>query len=226
MKLQYSELAQEYSGKNEGYYNLDRGEMLRFVPNDARSVLDIGCSSGGFGKMIKENRPEVAVFGIEPSEEAAAIARGRLDGVICGIFQDGMVELEGQKFDCIVFNDVLEHLIKPENALVDAKNYLSETGIVVASIPNILHFYQITKILLEQDWKYEDSGILDNTHLRFFTKKSIVRMFEACGYRVLKIDGINPSFGMKYKVANAVALGRLVDWKFEQFAVQAITSKT
>ncbi|MBK9436395.1 MAG: class I SAM-dependent methyltransferase [Chloracidobacterium sp.] len=134
-------------------------------------------------------------MGIEPSTDAAASASQKLDKVIHGTFQAGVTDLEGQRFDCIVFNDVLEHLVNPEIALNDSKKYLSDEGVLVASIPNILHFYQIWSILKEQDWKYEESGILDNTHLRFFTKKSIIRMFEEHGYKVVRIEGINLALG-------------------------------
>jgi 2-polyprenyl-3-methyl-5-hydroxy-6-metoxy-1,4-benzoquinol methylase len=115
----------------------------------------------------------------------------------------------------------LEHLVNPELVIKELKRFLSPNGVVVASIPNILFFYQIFRILIEEDWRYEDSGILDNTHLRFFTKKSIIRMFEMSGYQVTKIMGINASPGWKYRVANTLTLGRLNDWKYVHFAVQA-----
>lgn len=198
--------------------------MLPFIPQNAATILEIGCSAGTFGKLLKDERPGVEVWGIEPNEEFAGLAESRLDNFACATFQAGLPVLEGKMFDCIVFNDVLEHLVNPEQTLLDSKEYLGENGVVVASIPNILFFYQILEILLEQDWKYRDAGILDNTHLRFFTKKSIVRMFETCGYEIVRIDGINASFGLKYKTLNFLTLGFLRDWKYVQFAVQARVS--
>ena len=221
MDSQYNNLSEQYASKSDGYYETERSEMLPFIPQDALSVLDVGCSSGGFGKLIKDMLPGAEVWGIEPSEDFAAIAKTKLDNAICSTFELGMPELAGKTFDCIIFNDVLEHLVNPEQALLDSKEYLGETGLVVASIPNILFFYQILEILVEQDWKYRDEGILDNTHLRFFTKKSIIRMFEACGYEIVKIRGINASFGLKYKTMNLLTLGFLRDWKYVQFAVEA-----
>jgi 2-polyprenyl-3-methyl-5-hydroxy-6-metoxy-1,4-benzoquinol methylase len=221
MDTPYSSLSEQYSSKPEGYYENARPEMVPFVPERCKLVLEVGCSSGAFGKLLKESRPECEVWGIEPNAEAAQLASTRLDKAICGTFRAGIPELEGCSFDCIVFNDVLEHVPYPEQILEESKQYLSANGMVVASIPNILHFYQISKILLEQDWRYEDSGIMDNTHLRFFTKKSIMRMFDSCGYDITVIKGINPSAGMKFKLANSILLGRLSDWRFLQFAVQA-----
>lgn len=221
MDSQYSDLAGQYSEKAGSYYEMVRYEMLPFVPPDVKIVLEVGCSAGGFGKLIMDNRPECKVWGIEPSLEAASMAQARLDKVINGTLESSETELGGQKFDCIVFNDVLEHLVNPEAALIQARELLTPNGAVVASIPNVLHFYNIWQILTQQDWKYEDSGIMDNTHLRFFTKKSIVRLFESVDLGVAKIEGINPSYGLKFNLANTLFLGKIADWKFIQFAVQA-----
>ena len=221
MDTPYSSLSEQYSSKPEGYYENARPEMVPFVPESCKLVLEVGCSSGAFGKLLKENRPECEVWGIEPNAEAAQLASTRLDKAICGTFRAGMPELEGRSFDCIVCNDVLEHVPNPEQILEDCKQYLTPNGIVVASIPNILHFYQISKILIEQDWRYEEAGIMDQTHLRFFTKKSIVRLFESCDYKIVRIQGINPSYGLKYSIVNGITLGHISDWRFVQFAVVA-----
>jgi 2-polyprenyl-3-methyl-5-hydroxy-6-metoxy-1,4-benzoquinol methylase len=144
-----------------------------------------------------------------------------MDRVINDIFTPTLPDIAEKTFDAICLNDVLEHVVSPEQILRELKPFLSPNGVVVASIPNILFFYQIMKILVEEDWKYEKSGIMDNTHLRFFTKKSIVRMFGSCGYEITKLEGINPSFGLKYTLANVATFGRLTDWKYVQFAIQA-----
>ena len=224
---QYRELLDEYSSKPQGYYEQSRREMIEYVPPSSRSILEIGCGTGGFGAALKEAIPGCEVWGIEPDAAAAGIAAKRLDVVINSLFSADARELSGQQFDAICFNDVLEHMIVPERALESCKALLSPNGVVVASIPNILFFYQIAEILIHQDWRYVDSGILDKTHLRFFTKKSIVRMFESCGYEISRIEGINSfrstgsRFGWKYRVVNMLTLGRLSDWKYIHFAVQA-----
>ena len=224
MESSYDSLIEQYASKPDGYYDNQRVEMLPFIPEGVSSLLEVGCSSGAFGAAVKKHFRDCEVWGIEPSPAAAEFAAGRLDKAICGVFGSEMPELEGKRFDCIVFNDVLEHLANPDQTLLICKQYLSEGGSVVASIPNILHFYQISKILLEQDWRYEQEGILDNTHLRFFTKKSIIRLFEHAGYKIEKIEGINPSFGLKYQFANFIALGKLKDFRFVQFAVRGSIS--
>ena len=221
MELEYDILAEQYSSKSDDYYECQRPEMLRFIPDKITSLLDVGCSQGSFGELVKANRPGCEVWGIEPGAAAAAAAGERLDNVVCGTLQSAVPQLEGKRFDCVVFNDVLEHLVNPEKALLDCRALLKDGGSVVASIPNILFFYQMAYLVLKQDWKYQESGVLDYTHLRFFTKKSIVRMFESCGFRVVTIEGINAPPGMAKRLFSFLTLGLLKDWKYLQFAVRA-----
>jgi SAM-dependent methyltransferase len=225
MDAQYTKLSADYSSKPESYYELSRPEMVPFVPVASKTILEVGCSSGAFGALLKEKIPDCEVWGIEPDPKSAAAAAKRLDRVISGIYSADTPELEGKRFDAICFNDVLEHLIDPERVLIESRKFLNENGVIVASIPNILFFHQISKILIEQDWRYEEFGILDSTHLRFFTKKSIVRLFESCGFDLIRVTGINPGVGLKFKILNFLALGWLSDWKFTQFAVQAKSKK-
>ena len=109
----------------------------------------------------------------------------------------------------------------PKPFSLNAKNKLTKNGIIFASIPNILFYPVVEYILIKQDWKYQESGTLDKTHLRFFTKKSMIRMFENCGYEIVSIDGINPFFGFRYKMFNLLTFGFIKDWKYLQFVVQA-----
>jgi 2-polyprenyl-3-methyl-5-hydroxy-6-metoxy-1,4-benzoquinol methylase len=217
----YSNLTEQYSSKGEGYYEAARSEMLEFIPLGASTFLDVGCSSGVFGAELKKSYPSATVWGIELDKQAATAARLKLDHVIEGSFEAGLPELEEKKFDCIIFNDVLEHLVNPGQILLECKNYLSDGGNVVASIPNILYWPAMYEIIRHQDWRYQDSGILDNTHLRFFTKKSAVRMFEDAGYEVSRCEGINPLVMKRYTIANFLLLDHLRDWKYLQFAIVA-----
>jgi 2-polyprenyl-3-methyl-5-hydroxy-6-metoxy-1,4-benzoquinol methylase len=162
------------------------------------------------------------VWGIEPNAQAAAIARDGYEGVIEGSFTDAIQELSGNSFDCIVFNDVLEHMVNPETALQRSRDLLAEGGYIIASIPNILFFPVFREIIQKQDWKYEQYGILDNTHLRFFTRKSITRLFEENGFRINEMKGISQrSCGRLYRILNTVFYRKLDDWKFMQFGVRA-----
>lgn len=211
-----------YKEKTDDYYALERSEIIPFIPTRAETILDVGCGDGGFGKTLKANR-SAEIWGIEPNQLACQKAALYYDKVIHGIFDNETSKLiDGKLFDCITFNDVLEHLINPEEALLTAKKHLKKEGVIVASIPNIL-FFEIffNQIIVKEDWKYDKHGILDETHLRFFTKTSIIRLFENSGYDIVKIQGINPYSSRKYKILNAVLFNKLKDWKYLQFAVIA-----
>ncbi len=113
------------------------------------------------------------VWGVELSQQAAAEAQSKLDKVFVGSIEDGTLLLPEGFFDCVVFNDVLEHLVNPWAVLTSIKMFMQPDAYVVASIPNVRYFDNIKQLLKHKQWKYEDEGILDKTHLRFFTIESI-----------------------------------------------------
>jgi 2-polyprenyl-3-methyl-5-hydroxy-6-metoxy-1,4-benzoquinol methylase len=199
--------------------------MLPLVPAQCRRVLDVGCGAGGFGESLKRIR-EIEVWGIEPVKSAAEQAASKLDYVIHGSF-DSESKLAPHTFDCVIFNDVLEHMVTPEQALRYARCLLAPQGVVVASIPNIGNYGTVWQLLYHARWDYTDSGVLDRTHLRFFTKSSIEKMFKSEGYSTKSIHGINAhvngSTRLKsaYKLVNTLFLGKFSDMKFQQFAVVA-----
>jgi SAM-dependent methyltransferase len=217
-----------YDNKPADYFEWSRPEMLPFVPTNCRRILDVGCGVGAFGASLKQTR-EVEVWGVEPISSAAEKAAERLDHVVVGPFNPE-IALPGATFDCVVFNDVLEHMPAPEEALRYARILLAPGGTVVASIPNIRSFPTIWQLMFHARWEYEDAGILDKTHLRFFTKSSIVNLFEREEYALQSVCGINPYLGTPnastrlwraYRLANALFLGKFADMKFLQFAVVA-----
>jgi 2-polyprenyl-3-methyl-5-hydroxy-6-metoxy-1,4-benzoquinol methylase len=218
----------DYETKASEYFGYPRPEMVPFVPVDCRRVLDVGCADGTFGDALKKTRG-IEVWGVEPTKSAAATAKSKLDRVVEGMF-DPRMDLPAGSFDCILFNDVLEHMLAPESALRYARGLLSPGGVVVASIPNIRSFPTIWQLMVHARWEYQDAGVLDRTHLRFFTKSSIVDMFEREGFALERISGINAYAGIPnvrwrlwllYKLMNVLSLGALGDMKFQQFAVVA-----
>jgi len=213
----------------ETYFQKPRPEMLRYVPQQASVVLDVGCADGGFGQLLKAER-DIEVWGVEPTEKAALVAAQKLDKVIQGFF-DSDINLPKNTFDCIIFNDVLEHLVDPYSALVYSKELLREGGVIVASIPNVRYFDNIWNLLVKKDWQYIDYGILDRTHLRFFTQKSILSTFETLGLSVRCIEGINPveqehpGHSKKFNILNKILFNSIKDMRYLQFAVTAIPQK-
>jgi len=168
-----------------GYYCSPRSELAVHVPPDAKRVLDIGCGGGAFGRSLKERGVE-EVIGIEIDERACALARDVLDDAFAGNIEQMELPFEPGHFDCVTFGDVLEHLIDPAATLRRIAPFLAPEGLVVASIPNA-RFCQVVQMLAEGRWKYEDAGILDRTHLRFFTAAEMQVLFQGAGYDILKM---------------------------------------
>lgn len=202
--------------------------MLPFVPIECRRVLDVGCSSGGFGQTLKRNR-SVEVWGVEPVAAVAAVAATRLDRVIESAFTPAL-DLPKASFDCVIFNDVLEHIFDPAASLRLARGLLTPQGCIVASIPNVRHFPTIWELVVRGNWTYRDFGILDRTHLRFFTRNSIEPLFAEAGFSVEKLEGINQFWTVHreetprwrvFRIINRLTRGRINDMSFLQFAVVA-----
>ncbi len=207
------------------YYGHPRREMEPFVPVEARKVLDIGCGAGAFAAGLKEKRQgsslEWDIWGVEMSPEAAKLASEVMDHILVGDFSSVSSQLPQGHFDCIVLNDVLEHIIHPDDILRRIKPLLAPGGVVVASIPNVRHFFNVMALVVNGRWDYTDEGILDRTHLRFFTRHSMQELFQESGYKVDTIEGINATGSLKFKLMNVLTLGRWSDMKFLQFAVVA-----
>jgi 2-polyprenyl-3-methyl-5-hydroxy-6-metoxy-1,4-benzoquinol methylase len=206
----------DYYSKPSGYYS-DRQDILSFVPLGAKRILDVGCGEGDFGSLLKKNL-SAEVWGVEIFEKVAKIAMAKMDRVIVGNIEDQDIPLPSKFFDCVVFNDCLEHLMDPWSVLARIKENLKNDGCVVASIPNICYFPIIKNLVLHGEWAYVESGTLDRTHLRFFTKKSIADMFNSCKYEILKIEGINPTqFPWKFRILNWLLSQGFDDMKYLQF---------
>lgn len=200
------------------YFSNPRVEMHEFVPVNAHRVLDVGCGAGTFAAAIKA-RNGSEVWGVEPDARAARMAEPRLDRVFASTFSR-QLDFGGVKFGTVVFNDVLEHMAEPEEALRLAAELILPGGCVVASIPNLRNAEVLREIVLDGDFRYRDSGILDRTHLRFFTRKSIIRLFESTGYRVVRCDGINATWSWRRRMTKWV-LPRGEELAYLQFAVVA-----
>jgi 2-polyprenyl-3-methyl-5-hydroxy-6-metoxy-1,4-benzoquinol methylase len=201
------------------YFTNSRPEMLNYVPLDLRKTLEIGCGFGNFSYSLKQ-RQNIEAWGVEPSVEAALCAMGKLDNVINAKF-DNDIDLPSFYFDCIIFNDVLEHLTDPWNALELSKKFLKQHGFIVCSIPNFRYWENMIEVVYNGSWEYKEEGILDKTHLRFFTYKSIIELFQKSNLDILKIEGINPLNSRKFNLCYHLLKNKLWDMRFLQFAVVA-----
>jgi 2-polyprenyl-3-methyl-5-hydroxy-6-metoxy-1,4-benzoquinol methylase len=207
----------DMSKKNDKYYKYTRPEIIDLIPKTAKKILDVGCGAGFFGEQLKY-KLNAEVWGIELNNEAATLAKEKINKVLIGDVFDLINKLPDFYFDCIVFNDILEHLTDPYSILLKTKNKLNKNGVIVCSIPNIRYFFTLKDLLLKKQWKYEDAGILDKTHLRFFTKNSITDMFNDLNFTIIKMHGINEIKTWKFNLINVLLFGYLSDTRYLQFA--------
>jgi SAM-dependent methyltransferase len=170
--------------KGAAYYLEVRPDIQAIIDPRGKRILDVGCAAGELGYALKQ-AGAVEVVGVEYSPEAAALARGKLDRVYVGDAQS--LDFPETGFDYILFGDVLEHTIDPWGVLASYGDYLKPGGRIVASIPNV-RFYAVIARLIFNRWGYRESGILDKTHLRFFTLPTIREMLEEAGYRIERVE--------------------------------------
>ena len=207
-----------------GYYMVPRPEVAAHVPKFSRRVLDCGCGGGEFGRALKEGGVE-EVVGIEIVERAYEIAKTNLDQALHGSIEDMELPFEDRYFDCVVFADVLEHLVEPADALRKVSRCLTEDGLIVISIPNIRFWHQV-QMHAEGRWKYEDAGIMDRTHLRFFCKSDLVTLIEDAGLELVKLEPLStwPAEGLPRDEQDCIQLGKIAigpldDEEYEEFLV-------
>ncbi|WP_170131933.1 class I SAM-dependent methyltransferase [Arenicella xantha] len=162
--------------------------MRQFLPTNYSKVLEIGCGEGNFRNNLEKQHE---YWGVEQNQDAATKASVLLDKVSVGNYEDISNQLPKQYFDLIVCNDVLEHMENHIEFLLDLKSKLSPGGSLILSIPNVRYLSNINELLFSKDWRYRDAGVLDLTHLRFFTKKSLLRVMRQTGWKVDIIKGVN-----------------------------------
>ncbi|MAF50505.1 MAG: methyltransferase type 11 [Nanoarchaeota archaeon] len=171
--------------------------MIRAVP-DNKKVLDVGCSSGTLGKHLKEHK-NCRVWGLDISQKAVDEAKETYeDAAVMDLDRDEF-PFKNEKFDVIVFADVLEHVVEPREVLNRFKEYLENDGIIVISIPNVATIAMRLHLLFG-NWNYTQLGTLDNTHLRFFTRKTMKNMIENVGLEIIENGGGHPVVIKKLKI--------------------------
>ena len=176
--------------KRASYYEHPRRELLPFIPFRSRSVLDIGCGAGALLNVLKTERKVQEVAGVEIIPEAYEKAKEVLDHAFLGNIEDLELPFEEGHFDCIICADVLEHLVEPEKALRKLAHLLSPEGVLVISVPNA-GFYEVLLMLSSGGWGYQEAGILDYTHLRWFTRSSLKEFVAAAGLEAAEIQPLS-----------------------------------
>ena len=200
------------------YRDAARRDVQALVPLAARSLLDVGCGTGMFGRDLLAARPGIEVWGIDPEPSVNETATTNLSHFVNGFFP---ADLPNRRFDCLTFNDALEHFVDPWDILRRSHDLLTEGATVIASIPNVRNYGVVRKLVMNGEWEYRDTGILDRTHLRFFTRKSAEAMFRSCGYRLSSVTPLNVAKDGRTVRALALLGKRTVEFRALQFAYVA-----
>jgi len=198
-----------------------RVDLAERLPPGARRVLDVGCSQGASAAALRA-AGVTEITGIEPDSGDAGVAARAYDRVVVARLSEVREPWDGA-FDAILFGDVLEHLADPSDALAAVRPWLSPEGRVIASVPNAGNGSVIAD-LLRGRWDYVPYSTLSGTHLRFFTRRSVAELFEACGYEVESIEGV--SFAPTVRVSSVIEKLRSLpasssDLEFLEFIVVA-----
>jgi len=167
-------------------YTTIRSDVAGMVPMEAKRILDVGCSNGALGRDLKAADPQRNVCGIEFDPGFAQAATKVLDSVIDADVNllDWKAFVPGQSFDCIIFADVLEHLVQPQHVLTHALSRLAPGGSVVVSLPNVRHVSALWSIFVNGRFPRHSRGIFDSTHLRWFTYLDAQQMLEDAGLQI------------------------------------------
>ena len=187
-----------------------RKDLLALVVDAPSRVLEIGCALGATGGYLKAQHGSTVV-GVEIDERMAEVARTHLDQVIVGdLNRTSLLDLVGdQRFDLIFFGDVLEHLIDPWATLAAARALLAAEGRIIVSLPNINHITTLASLVFRQRWPYRDRGLHDRTHLRFFTRKNLLELYDSAG---LEIEAENRNLRIIDPVASVNVVAKLFDF--------------
>jgi 2-polyprenyl-3-methyl-5-hydroxy-6-metoxy-1,4-benzoquinol methylase len=194
--------------KPSRYFEGARQDFVDALPLDSKaSILELGCANGGTGASALASGKCGRYVGIEISDAAAAVARPRLSQVIVGDVEKLDLPWDEATFDALIMSEVLEHLVDPWTVVPRLVNLVKPGGMVMASSPNVSH-YRIILELIAGRWELKDSGVMDRTHLRWFTPASFREMFEGAGVSVTRLAAVAPP-GPRARVIGALSGGLL-----------------
>ena len=171
------------------YFNGIREDIVFLIPKDAKIILEIGCGNGEFAKHFPTN---CEYWGVEPNILASEIAQKNLNTVLNGKLEDIFYLIPDRYFDLIVCNDVIEHMENHEWFFNKIKQKLKNNkSILIGSVPNVRHIINLYNLIIRKEWTYTESGILDRTHLRFFTEKSLKQTIILNNFEIIELKKIN-----------------------------------
>jgi 2-polyprenyl-3-methyl-5-hydroxy-6-metoxy-1,4-benzoquinol methylase len=215
-------LSDSYKEKRTDYYRNVRREIIPLLPKSVSRVFEIGCGEGYTLSFLKDNLLCEWAGGIELFHDAAEKAKVRnIDLVLEGDVSNLNLPIEFNSMDVILCLDVLEHLVDPWGTLKYLSSFLKKNGILICSIPNVRNWKVVLPLIFKGEWTYTNEGLLDKTHLRFFTKKTAIELLELSGYKVETIECTGLEKWRKIAVANLITLNLFKPFLEFQYVIKA-----
>lgn len=170
---------------DQGYYNNARREIEPLLPHNLESALEIGCGEGNTLLWLQHSGLVKSCRGLEILPDVASRGKAAgLDIVVADIEKEGIPF--NDQYDLVLCLDVLEHLHDPWSTMKVIADSIKPGGYFIASIPNISHFSILTDLIFRDQWAYSEAGILDKTHLRFFTRRTTQALLTEAGLEIIR----------------------------------------
>jgi 2-polyprenyl-3-methyl-5-hydroxy-6-metoxy-1,4-benzoquinol methylase len=211
----------QYSKKTAMYYGNARSDIAPFLPSISDKILEIGCGDGATLNWLKSSNKCRYTVGMEYFPSAAEKAQECCDEIYSGPVENHIGGLSDESFDMVLCLDVLEHLQDPWVILNEIYRVLRPGGILICSLPNVRHISVILPLIFKNQWAYQPSGIMDSTHLRFFTTRSALDALSDAAFHVEKVQRKMPALISKSGIVNFVCFGLLKDFVAPQFLIKA-----
>jgi 2-polyprenyl-3-methyl-5-hydroxy-6-metoxy-1,4-benzoquinol methylase len=177
-----------YIEKSNSYYSLPRLDILNLINEKHKKILEIGCAFGELGKAIKKSYPDVIIDGIELNPQSLDFLKSNYNNIIIGNIEVIDLSKIDNEYDLIIFADVLEHLYDPWRILNLLGEKLNEKGNVIVSVPNIRNSGILFSLIFRGKFEYAESGLMDRTHIRWFTRLEISQALDNAGLKVLSTN--------------------------------------
>jgi 2-polyprenyl-3-methyl-5-hydroxy-6-metoxy-1,4-benzoquinol methylase len=204
------------------YYRRVRTDITKHVVSGKHRVLDVGCAEGVLGECLKQLVCASEVVGIEIDALAAEEAASKIDRVLCANLNltgvsEVLNDFDKESFDYIICGDVLEHLIDPWVILADLACFIKKGGRLVVSLPNVQHWSVWVPLMLTGCWEYREAGIMDRTHLRFFTRSTSKELITRANFRVIEC---RPNiYRRSERMLNGITFGLFEGWLASQWVL-------
>lgn len=213
---------QSYVDKPKDYFLHARREIAPFLPLVCGRVLEIGCGSGATLNWLRSHKGASYTVGIEIFEAAATSARLCADEVYCLDYEQGELPSECGQFDVILCLDVLEHMVNPWQVVTRlVSKHLVEGGTLIVSLPNVRYFGVVCPLLIQGRWDYQQEGVLDRTHLRFFTRHTAERLLSHPQLTPVRCMGFGTAWPSRKSVLNFLTAGLFREFLTLQYILAA-----